>query len=85
MPSCTNQGEVVLRTLADYLEGQVFTAVCRDCNRQVRLDGQELVNRYGANTEAANVRDRLRCSACGQKPGFMMVGSAHAMAIRGGR
>ena len=50
-------------TLEEYLEGHGFTAVCRDCDRQVRLDGQELDNRYGANTEAANVRDRSPCSA----------------------
>ncbi len=68
-------GQLVLRTLGEYLEGHELSAVCRECARTVDLDGGELL-RFGPDVDADEIKRRVRCRECGRRTGRLLVGVA---------
>jgi ribosomal protein L37E len=56
-----------MQTLADLVSHFELYAVCIACRRMVRLDLYRLIPRLGATRTVTDVRDRVRCRACGQR------------------
>ena len=61
-------GPLVLSTLADYAGRYQLVANCMACDRHVVLDMDALMARYGPDTTVDDVRPRLACRVCGEKP-----------------
>ena len=60
---------LILSTLADYAGRYDLVATCEACYRSgVVLDLQALITTYGADTKVGDVRLRLVCRVCGEKP-----------------
>jgi hypothetical protein len=56
-----------MQRLVDLIENFRVYAVCVPCGRMHALDLETLVARHGADATVANVRDRVRCRACGRR------------------
>jgi ribosomal protein L37E len=56
-----------MQTLADLAPHFELYAVCIACRRMVRLDLYRLMPRLGAIRTIADIRDRVRCRACGRR------------------
>ena len=53
------------RTLGQLLDAKMaLVAICRRCKHRSVLYPANLIPRFGADSPAINVRERLRCSAC---------------------
>jgi hypothetical protein len=56
-----------MQTLADLAPHFELYAVCIVCRRMVRLDLYRLMPQLGAICTVAEIRDRVRCRACGKR------------------
>ena len=56
-----------MQTLADLAPHFELYAVCIACRRMVRLDLHRLIPRIGGAATVPDVRDHVRCRACGRR------------------
>ena len=62
-----------MKCLADLVESFQLYAVCADCQRMEHVPLPALIERCGAATPIDEVRDRLRCRACGRRTGDVRI------------
>ena len=74
-------GPLVLETLAEH-QGLTLTAFCLACDRSRVLDQDALAARFGWDVLVQDIRRRVRCARCGQRPRRLLVGY-HQAAVPG--
>ena len=57
-----------LDTLADLGDRHVIWAFCNACDRSTRLSTHQLVAVYGADFTISELKGRLSCRNCGDRP-----------------
>ena len=60
--------EIRLETLGDLGDRHVLFAFCTSCDRSTRLSTERLAAVYGPGLSIAELRRRLTCSKCGERP-----------------
>ena len=56
-----------MQTLIDLVSHFELYAVCIDCRRMVRIDLHQLLQRLPGTSTVTDVRERVRCRACGRR------------------
>jgi len=57
-----------LDTLADLGDRHVIFAMCDPCGRSTKLSAPRLIAVYGAELAIQDLKRRLTCSRCGERP-----------------
>lgn len=70
-------GQVVLRTLDEYLESFTLSAYCDSCKRHVILERAVHFKNCRGDLPLEAVRQRLLCRICRRRPDGITVGWRH--------
>jgi hypothetical protein len=56
-----------MQSLSDLVDSFHLYAVCEPCQRQTKLNIDQLIKRLGGATQVHHMRSRLKCRSCGTR------------------